>query len=76
MSNAAKHLDLSRFVEVTLMDGPRWRVGCGDHREGQAGQQIGVISLKHVHGGGYGVLMHMDSGKQDIFSPMQLFPVT
>jgi len=55
--------------------GPRWRVGGGDLRARQAGRQIGVIRLKHVPGA-YGVLMHLDSGKQDVFDPTQLFPTS
>lgn len=65
-------IDLSRLVRYEEVDGGRWVVGHGDRREGQRGKQIGVVSLKHV--GGYEVVLHLDNGRVDTFSPMQLFP--
>ncbi|ARL04248.1 hypothetical protein [Burkholderia pseudomallei] len=64
-----------RFVDVTF-DCPgephRWIVGAGDVRAGQAGVQVATIGLKHSPG--YVVLLKLDSGKMDSFSPMQLLP--
>lgn len=71
----AKGIDLSKLVNYTeVEDGPWWRAGSGDSRFGQVGQQIGVIGLKH--GGGYEIVMQMQSGKIETFRPMQLFPYT
>lgn len=65
--------DLARLVEFKeTPDAPRWRVGAGNNRQGQHGQQIGVVSLKHTPG--YEIVLQLDNGKIDTFSPMQLFP--
>jgi len=66
-------LDASRFVRCEpIADGQRYRVGPGDRRTGQSGVVVAIISLKHSPG--YEVVLHLDSGKQDSFAPMQLFP--
>lgn len=66
-------LDISRFVEVEeVQNGPRYRVGAGTKNAGQEGRVIAVIRLRHNPG--YEVVLHLDNGKQESFSPMQLFP--
>lgn len=68
-------LDASRFVRCeAVADGQRYRVAPGDSRQGQCGTVVAIIALRHSPG--YEVVLHLDSGKQDSFSPMQLFPVT
>ncbi|MDN8924000.1 hypothetical protein Q0P01_14530, partial [Staphylococcus aureus] len=63
-----------RFVDVELDDlgERRWVVGAGDKRAGQVGIEVATIGLKHSPG--YVVLLKMDDGKVDSFSPMQLLP--
>lgn len=66
-------IDASRFIRAeAIEDGQRYRVGPGDKREGVCGQAIAIIALKHSPG--YEIVLHLDSGKQDSFAPMQLFP--
>lgn len=66
-------VDLSRFVTWTeVQDGQRYRVGSGDSRFGLRGKQIGVIAFKHSPG--YEVVLQLDNGRIDSFSPMQLYP--
>lgn len=66
-------VDVSRFVRFEAAISPvRWRVGAGNNRHGMAGVCLGVISLKHSPA--YEVVLHLDNGKVDTFSPMQLFP--
>lgn len=66
-------LDASRFVRCEpIIDGQRYRVGSGDKRAGQCGIAVAIIALKHSPG--YEIVLHLDSGKQDSFAPMQLLP--
>lgn len=68
-----RSIDLARLVRYEAVeDGPWWRVGPGDGRAGQVGQQIGVIALKHAPG--YEVVMHMQSGRVDTIAPHGLYP--
>ncbi len=70
---ATTKLDVRRFVKFHPDPfGSRWLVGPGDGRAGQLGRSLGTIALKHA--GGYEVVLELDSGKIDSFSPMQLFP--
>lgn len=67
-------IDLSKFVRFTETPiRQRYRVGGGDGRANQCGYAVGIISLRHSPG--YEVVLHLDNGAQDSFSPMQLFPV-
>lgn len=67
-------INLSKFVRFTeTPERQRYRVGSGCSRANQCGYAIGVISLRNSPG--YEVVLHLDSGKQDTFSPMRLFPV-
>jgi hypothetical protein len=62
---------IARFVDVTLVDDGCWyRVSAGDQRAGQRGKVIAIIGFKHT--GGYEVVMQMENGKTDSFSPTQL----
>lgn len=62
---------IAKFITVTLVDdGNRYVVGHGDSRFGQRGKQIAVIAFKHDPG--YEVVLQMDSGKTDSFTPGQL----
>ncbi|MCA8228238.1 hypothetical protein [Burkholderia vietnamiensis] len=67
---------LGRLVSVEVFDPKagqtRWMVGPGDRRQGQRGTAIATVGLRHA--GGYEVVLKLDSGKIDSFSPMQLFP--
>lgn len=64
--------DPRRFVNAELIEnGARYRVGAGDSRSGQSGTAIGVISLRHS--AGYEIVLQLDNGRVDSFSPMQLF---
>ncbi|NYT61279.1 hypothetical protein H0A66_02920 [Alcaligenaceae bacterium] len=65
--------DPARFVRCeAISNGQRYRVGSGDGRASQSGVAVAIIALKHSPG--YEVVLHLDSGKQDSFAPMQLFP--
>lgn len=68
-------LDVSRFIEINEIppaSQSRFLVGAGDSRAGQLGVAIATIAVKGARG--YGVIIHLDSGKQDCFDPQQLFP--
>ena len=66
-------VDLSRLVTWTDVEpGRRYRVGSGTVRQGQSGMQIGVVALKH--GRDFNVVLQLDNGSIESFSPMQLFP--
>lgn len=66
--------DVTRFVTVEEISPPypRYRVASGNSYAGQVGDAIASIGLKHS--GGYVVVLHLDSGEQQSFNPMQLFP--
>lgn len=67
-------VDLARLVDYTAVeDGSWYRVGSGNGRVGQVGQQIGVIALRHSPG--YEVVMHMQNGRVESFAPHNLFPL-
>ena len=69
MSNGG--INISKLIGYTpVEDGPWYRIGAGDKRVDQIGQQIGVLFLKHSPG--YEIVMHMQSGKVDTFAPLQL----
>lgn len=68
----ARGIDLARLVRYEAVEDGNWfRVGPGDGRQGQVGQQIGVVALKHDPG--YEIVLHMQNGRVDTFAPMQLF---
>lgn len=65
--------DPARFVRTELIeDGARYRVGAGCSRAGQSGVAIGVVAF--VHSRAYEIVLQLDNGRIDSFSPMQLFP--
>ncbi|MBN3761294.1 hypothetical protein [Burkholderia sp. Ac-20365] len=66
---------IARFVEVEFLEqAPRYVVAAGDKRTGQRGSGVATIGVKHARG--YGVVVQLDSGKLDVFDPMQLLPAT
>lgn len=66
---------IARFVEVNFFPSPSdCVVAAGDKRQGLRGTAIATIGLKHSPG--YAVVMQMQSGKLDSFSPMQLMPAS
>ena len=65
---------LSRFVDVTLVtNGMEYRVGSGSQHVGASGKQVAVIALKRS--GGYEIVLQLENGKLESFTPTQLFPI-
>lgn len=64
---------MARFVRVEEPPvSTRYIVGAGCKRAGSRGTCIAIISLKHSLA--YEIVLKLDNGKIDSFSPMQLFP--
>ena len=69
---AAVGLLIARCVDVEYAEnGPRYVAASGDKRVGQRGQLVATVGLKH--GGGHVVVLQLDNGKLDSFSPMGVF---
>lgn len=72
--NKYPRIDLNRLVDFQPAPcGRRWRCTEGSKRRGTVGRAIGVIALRHASG--YEVVLELDDGSLDTFSPMALVPV-